>query len=60
MSLFSTIRRAASAGVGRMIEARERQVRKYVDQTLLHFDEGTLKAAGLSRADIQRRSKVFF
>lgn len=60
MSLFSTIRRAASAGVGRLIEARELQARRYVDQALLHFDEGTLKAAGLSRADILRRSKVFF
>ncbi len=55
MSIFSSVRRAASAGFGRMIEARQRQVNRYIDHMVLHFDDETLKGAGISRADVHRR-----
>jgi hypothetical protein len=36
----------------RVVEARERQVRRYVNGALLSFDDETLKALGHRRADL--------
>ena len=37
---------------GRMIEAREKQARRYVNVALLTLDDETLKRAGYNRKDI--------
>lgn len=38
----------------RMIAARERQVRRYVNGTLMGLDDATLKSIGRSRDDIRK------
>lgn len=38
----------------RMITARERQARRYVNGALLHMDDATLTSLGRNRADIER------
>lgn len=40
----------------RVIEARERQARHYVNDTLLTFDDAMLKTLGRRREDILRDS----
>ncbi len=55
MSFFSDVRRVARYGFDRMVEARERQVRRYVNSALLQFDDETLSRAGLNRKEIERR-----
>jgi hypothetical protein len=60
MSFFRSFRNAASAGFARMIDARERQVRRQVQATLLNFSDETLKRAGYDRRDIIRRGGAFF
>ena len=44
----------------RMIAARERQARSYVNGALLNLDDETLRRAGLSRAEIKRRGPSSF
>jgi hypothetical protein len=38
----------------RVVEARERQVRRYVNGALLSFDDDTLKTLGHRREDLLR------
>lgn len=38
----------------RMIAARERQVRRYVNSTLIGLDDATLKSIGRSRDEIRK------
>jgi len=40
--------------LNRMVEARERQARRYVNSTLLSLDDTTLKAYGRSREEIEK------
>jgi len=40
----------------RMIAAREKQARRYVNGALLNLDDETLKQAGFNRADIRKQS----
>ena len=37
-----------------MIEARERQAKRYVNSTLLSLDDNTLKSIGRSRDEIRK------
>jgi hypothetical protein len=39
----------------RMVEARERQVARYVNGALLNLDEETLKGLGTSREELRRK-----
>ena len=39
----------------RMIAAREKQARRYVNGALLNLDDETLKQAGFNRADIRKQ-----
>ncbi len=39
----------------RMVEARERQMARYVNGALLSLDETTLKNMGTSRAELRRK-----
>lgn len=46
----------------RIIEARERQVSRYVNDALLSLDDKTLETIGTSRAELRRKratSSVF-
>ncbi|WP_165351167.1 hypothetical protein [Ciceribacter ferrooxidans] len=46
----------------RVIEARERQVSRYVNDALLSLDDKTLESIGTSRAELRRKratSSVF-
>lgn len=38
-----------------MVEARQRQVNRYVNGVLLSFDDETLKAHGYTRDELRRR-----
>ena len=40
----------------RMIAARERQARLYVNGALLNLDDETLRRAGLTRDEVKRRA----
>ena len=44
----------------RVVEARERQVRRYVNGAMLSFDDETLKALGRRREDIVREGASSF
>ncbi|GLQ37385.1 MULTISPECIES: hypothetical protein [Rhizobiaceae] len=44
----------------RVIEARERQVRRYVNGALLSFDDETLKTLGRRREDMVREGSSSF
>ena len=52
MSFFRSFRNAASAGFARMIDARERQVRRQIQATLLNFSDETLKRAFVRSLEI--------
>ena len=39
----------------RMVEARERQMSRYVNGALLSLDESTLKSLGTSREELRRK-----
>jgi hypothetical protein len=41
--------------VNRMIEARERQVSRYVNGAMLSLDDTTLKSLGTSREELRRK-----
>lgn len=42
----------------KLVTAREKQVRRYVNGILLTQDDATLKAAGFDRAELKRNSSV--
>lgn len=42
--------------VSALVEARERQASRYVNNALLMLDDDTLKAHGYSRDELKRRS----
>jgi hypothetical protein len=44
----------------RVVEARERQVRRYVNGALLSFDDETLKALGHRREDLIKGGRAPF
>ncbi len=41
-----------------MVEARQRQVSRYVNGVLLSFDDETLKAHGYTREELRRRGAI--
>lgn len=45
---------------GRMIEARERHARKYVNATLAQMDDETLRRAGVRREDLRNAKGTVF
>lgn len=45
--------------MGAMIEARERQARRYVNTVLLELDDATLKACGLERRDLVKGGTIY-
>ncbi|GIL01041.1 MAG: hypothetical protein BroJett030_09400 [Alphaproteobacteria bacterium] len=59
MSFFAGIRRATRSGFDRMVKARERQARRYVNAALLQFDDETLARAGFSRQELERQGAIF-
>lgn len=60
MSFFGEVRRATRTGLDRMISARERQVRRYVNASLLHLDDQTLASAGFDRKEIEKQGAVLY
>ncbi|MFD0916253.1 hypothetical protein ACFQ14_07535 [Pseudahrensia aquimaris] len=44
----------------RMIAAREKQARRYVNGALLSLDDETLKKAGYSRDEIKKRGSAVY
>lgn len=43
------------AAYNRVIEARERQASRYVNEALMSFDDATLASLGTSRDEVRRR-----
>ncbi|MCG6857235.1 MAG: hypothetical protein LJE67_04135 [Salaquimonas sp.] len=60
MSFFGGISRVTRTGFDRMISARERQARRYVNSALLHFDDETLSRAGFDRKELEKQGSTFF
>ena len=60
MSFFGDVRRATRTGYDRMVTARERQVRRYVNASLLMLDDETLARAGYSRREIEKEGSSFY
>lgn len=60
MSFFGEMRRATRTGLDRMITARERQVRRYVNSALLQFDDETLAKAGYDRKSLEKQSGIYY
>lgn len=60
MSFFTDVSRATRAGFNRMIEARERQARRYVNGVLLHMDDESLTKAGYRRETLEKQGSTFF
>lgn len=54
MSFFSDIGRVTRSGFNRMVEARERQVRRFVNGELLKLDDRNLADLGYSRKELMR------
>lgn len=44
------------SALGAMMAARERQASRYLAGALLKYDDETLRAAGYSRADLEKRA----
>ena len=44
----------------RMIAAREKQARRFVNGALLNLDDDTLSRAGLNRADIRKEGASLY
>ena len=59
MSFFAAVGRVTRTGLDRMIEARERQVRRYVNGALLHLDDKSLAEAGIDRKELEKRASAF-
>ena len=55
MSFFSEVGRVTRRGFNQMIEARQRQAERYVNNALLSLDDETLRKAGYNRKNIQKR-----
>ena len=60
MSFFGEFRRATRAGFNRVIEARERQARRYVNGVLLSMDDETLARAGVDRKGLERQGATLY
>ena len=60
MSFFGGVGRMTRSGFDRIISARERQVRRYVNGALLQLDDETLKRAGYSRVDLERQGSAYY
>lgn len=60
MSFFGEFSRATRAGFNRVIEARERQARRYVNGVLLSMDDETLVKAGIDRKSLERQGVSFY
>lgn len=60
MSFFGDVRRVTRSGFDRVISARERQVRRYVNATLLSLDDETLNRAGFNRREIEKQGSTFY
>ena len=60
MSFFDGIRRATRTGLGRMMTARERQARRYVNSALLQLDDATLAKAGYDRESLERQRGAYY
>ncbi|MEC9344330.1 MAG: hypothetical protein VYD64_10860 [Pseudomonadota bacterium] len=60
MSFFGEVGRMTRTGFDRMVTARERQARRYVNSTLLHFDDETLARAGYDRKELERQGSAFY
>jgi len=54
MSIFADFGRATRKGYNRVIEARERQAKRYVHGALLNLDDKTLNELGYNRSDLER------
>ncbi|MFB9951811.1 hypothetical protein ACFFP0_23425 [Rhizobium puerariae] len=46
--------------LNRMVEARERQVARYVNGALLNLDDETLKGLGTSREELRRKGATSY
>ena len=44
----------------RMIAAREKQARRYVNGALLNMDDETLKSAGFNRAELKKQGATIY
>ncbi|MCB1451780.1 MAG: hypothetical protein R3D34_05385 [Nitratireductor sp.] len=55
MNFFGDIGRVARNGLNRMVEARERQARRYVNATLLGLDDETLARSGFDRKQLEKQ-----
>lgn len=60
MSFFDDVGRVTRTGFNRMITARERQARRYVNSTLLSLDDETLARAGLNRKELERQGSAVY
>lgn len=60
MSFFGEFTRATRAGFNRVIEARERQARRYVNGVMLTMDEETLVKAGVDRRALEKQGASFY
>ena len=55
MNFFGDIGRVARNGLNRMVEARERQARRYVNATLLGLDDETLARSGFDLKQLEKQ-----
>lgn len=60
MSFFGEIRRVTRTGFDRMVTARERQARRYVNSALLHLDDDMLARAGYSRKELEKQGGIHY
>ncbi|MEL6922075.1 MAG: hypothetical protein AAFO77_13880 [Pseudomonadota bacterium] len=47
------------SAINAMVDARAREVTKYVNGTLLMLDDESLRSRGLNRADLEKGRKPF-
>ena len=60
MSFFGDVRRVTRTGFDRVISARERQARRYVNSALLNLDDETLSRAGFNRKELEKQGSSFY
>ncbi|MEZ5870646.1 MAG: hypothetical protein R3D32_02145 [Nitratireductor sp.] len=60
MNFFGDFGRVARKGINRMVEARQRQARRYVNSTLLGLDDETLARSGFDRKQIEKQGAVHY
>ncbi|MFD1696505.1 hypothetical protein [Roseibium aestuarii] len=59
MTMTNTIsNNFVSRALGRMVEAREKQARRYVNGYLLSLDDATLTAHGYDRASLEKEGRT--